>query len=369
MKQTELYIGIDVDDKHFTCAVYNKEKEESSILRCRPTIVGLFKILNIYMRRGIKLKVCYEATYIGYSLYRELSRAGIECMVVAPSLIPVQPGKRVKTDRKDAIKLARCYAEGLLTSVHVPDEEDEAVRSLIRSRSFMIGQLKGLKMHLLSLCRLHNINYRQETRYKNYWTKTHIGWIWNRIKDLREELRLNFEILLSNYERMRMVIDEYNSKISEISKKGRYEKKVKILNTFRGLDTLSSMTLLVEIGDVRRFDHPKKLCSYSGLDVIEYSSGGKEKKYGITKMGNKRIRTTLVEASQFSYRSYRISKRLSKAREGVELKYINISDKCMKRLIKKHKIMIENNKNSNKIKVACAREMLCFIWEALMLAA
>ena len=127
---------------------------------------------------------------------------------------------------------------------------------------------------------------------------------------------------------------------------------------------MSALSLLVEIGDIRRFNHPRKLTSYAGMDIREYSSGGKEKKFGITTMGNRRIRTIAVEACQL-FRTMRVSRRLQAARKGQDEKIVSIAEKCMKRLKKRAYHLLEKNKHSNKIKVACAREFLAFIWEAL----
>ena len=153
--------------------------------------------------------------------------------------------------------------------------------------------------------------------------------------------------------------------IRELASQKKYKKSISALGCFRGISTLSAMSLLTEIGDVRRFSYPKKLVSYSGLDIIEYSSGGRSQKFGITKMGNRHIRTTLVEACQGAHRPCTISKALKKRREGQSLKFVDIGDRCMKRLRSKSHRLIYSSKPINKVKVACAREMLGFVWEAL----
>ena len=170
MRRDILHIGLDVDDNFFTGAIFNSRTGKTEIFRVRPTIGALLKYLKKLQEKGKEFRICYEATYIGYSLCRELRKRGIECEVIAPSLIPVKPGKKVKTDKTDAINLSRYYSRGDLTIVNVPDEEDEAVRSLIRSRSFVVEERKRLKLHILSLCRVHNLNYKSESKRKNYWT-------------------------------------------------------------------------------------------------------------------------------------------------------------------------------------------------------
>lgn len=125
------------------------------------------------------------------------------------------------------------------------------------------------------------------------------------------------------------------------------------------------MSLIVELGDVKRFDHPKRLASYAGMDLREYSSGGKEHKYSITKHGNRHIRTAVIEAAQYAWQPSRISKRLKQKRKGVETKLIAIADRCMSRLHSKAIRLLYKGKTKNKVKVACARELLCFLWESL----
>jgi transposase len=136
-------------------------------------------------RKGYELKVCYEASFIGFGLCRELQKKGINGEVIAPSLIPFKPGDKVKTDKRDAEKLAEYYSKELLTPIYVPDEEDEAVRSLTRSRSFMVEERKRLKQHILSLCRIHNLNYKEATGKINYWTKAHISWLEDQLPRLK----------------------------------------------------------------------------------------------------------------------------------------------------------------------------------------
>ena len=184
-------------------------------------------------------------------------------------------------------------------------------------------------------------------------------------KTLGGHIEINLTSLSGQYDSFDNRIKEYNDEIEKISDQADYKKKKDALCCFRGIDTLSAMGLILEIGDVRRFENPRKLCSYAGFDVREYSSGGKEKKFGITKMGNQRIRTIAVEACQKASCYYAISRRLKVARNGQPEKIIEIADKCMRRLRKRYFNLQNAHKHTNKIKVACAREFLCFIWAAL----
>jgi len=373
MKKTIYYGAIDVDDHYFNVALIDSKKEELLHFKCAANVGSMIKKIkqkNIPLK---DIKLCYEATYLGFTLYRELKSKGISCEVIAPSLIPKTPGKKVKTDRLDCIKLAKLYLKRMLTPVHIPDEGDEMVRDLIRSRKLLVDQVKKIKTHIISLCKRMGFDYRKSTGASNpsYWTQTHHRWLEKKINQLPDNspLRLNLSGLLSVCNNIETFISSYDEQISSMAEFPKYKDQVKALNCFRGLKTLSSLTLTVELGDIRRFPHPSKVTAYSGLSIREYSSGGKEHRFGITKQGNRILRTVVVEACQFASQPPKVSKYLKERRIGVDPEYINIADRCMHRLRKKSIRMFINRKHSNKIKVACAREMLCFIWEALNKAA
>ena len=157
----------------------------------------------------------------------------------------------------------------------------------------------------------------------------------------------------------------YEDEIEKLSQKPKYKKTVDSLCCFRGFRTLSAMTLATEIGDINRFAHPRQLTSYCGLDISEYTSGGREKKFGITKGGNSHIRAVIVESSQYAHRPPNIGASLHRRRKDCDPDVIEISNRCMKRLYKKSHHLLSRGKHTNKIKVACAREMLGFIWETM----
>ncbi len=364
-----LYVGLDVDDKSFHGGGFCEATGETLEFKCKATNAKLLGKLKKLEGQGFQLKTCHEASYMGNSLHRYLISKGIDSTIIAPSMIPELASGRVKTDRVDSNKLAKYFAKGLLTPVYIPDKVDEQARDIIRSRRFFVEQRKSLKNHIVSTLKRYGLKYNEGGENKSYWTISHMAWIRREIKTLDDSGRINLEFLLGQCERMNDCIEEYDKKIEELSELKRYKKKKNALTCFRGISTFSAMALITEIGDIERFSHPSKLVSYAGLDVSEYSSGGKEKKFGITKMGNRWIRTTIVESSQFSGRICQISKRLKEARKGQSKAIVAIADKCMKRLRKKSVRLQNMNKHSNKVKVACAREHLCFVWEALNAAA
>jgi len=195
-----VYVGVDVDDTAFHGAGIVRESGELFEFKCKPDQGVLRRKLNELFGDGYEIHLCYEACYLGYSLYRFLRKAGIHCDIIAPSLIPVKAGTRVKTDRLDAIKLAEYYAKDLLTSIYVPDETDEEVRDILRSRNILVKQRKMLKTHILSACKRYDIRFQEETGFKTNWTDQHIAWLKTRATTFQRPLcQTDIEMLLAHY--------------------------------------------------------------------------------------------------------------------------------------------------------------------------
>lgn len=368
MGRQVMYIGVDVDDKYFHVSGINGSTGEVIGFKCKANVSTLVGKLKKVKTDNVDLKLCYEATYLGFSLCRKLRKLGFHCDVIAPSLVPTASGKRVKTDRIDAEKLARFYMKDLLTIVHMPDDGEERVRDLIRSRRFLTHQIRNLKCHILSLCRRHDINYKEHVGKStaSYWCRPHLEWLQREVVNMKDKnLSFNLNLLLHTLRHLQDQADLYEQQIEHIAETDKYQHKNKALCCYRGISTLTAMTLITELGDINRFDHPKKLASYAGLDLSEYSSGGREKRFGITKTGNKRIRTAVVESCQLSWKPPQVGLRLKDQRKNVDPKLVSIADRCMHRLYKKSVRMMHAGKPKNKIKIATARELLCFVWESL----
>lgn len=370
MNEQILFLGVDVDDKAFHAHGRFSNGEREVEFKCKPRASALVQKLKEFREKGYQVKTCYEATYLGFSLHRELKKMDFECDVIAPSLIPTKPGDKVKTDKLDSRKLSEYYKNEQLTIVRVPSSEQESIRDLIRSRIFIKKQVKAVKLHILSMCRRLSWQYREPGTTLDYWTIPHRAYLEKQIRELSDPaLKFNIVRLIEHLKSLESQVENYDSEIKRIAIGPEYKKKVEALCCFRGIDILTAMVFIVEIWDVNRFDHPKRLASYSGMDLIEDSSGGKEKKYRMTKMGNSFLRTAAIESCQNALQPPRISKLLKKRRASVEMKYIEIADRCMKRLHKKATRMLYAGKMKSKIKVACARELLCFVWESLRAAA
>lgn len=368
MKKQITYAAVDVDDKSYHLSIFDVDTGEILSFKCRPTSKYLLKKIKANVEDIKQVKICYESTYLGFSLCRELRASGLDCEVIASSLIPDMKGKKVKTDRLDSEKLVVFYSKGLLTPVKLPSKELEQARDLLRSRGFLISEARSIKRHILSICRREGWDYKQESDWEksSYWTTNHQCWLRSKIHNSNQAiLKFNIGHLLKSLEQLLDRIELYDLEIDRLSKTEEYEKKVGALKSFRGIKTTTAMILITEIGDVNRFAHPSKLSSYCGLDIVEFSSGGTERKAGISKMGNPYLRTSIVEASQTATRPPQISRRLKTDREGQSQEIIMIADKCMHRLYKKGSRLKYKNKQANKVKVACAREMLGFVWNAL----
>lgn len=364
-----LFVGLDVDDKAFHATIIAKNTGETWYFKCKPSSSVLIdKLLNIH--GCVKdFRICYESSYLGFSLCRKLRDQGFHCDVIASSLIPELAGKKVKTDRCDSQKLANLYLKDLLTVVHVPDQEDEAERDLVRSRSLIKDQIVATKNRIQAILRKTDFNYREETGKQMLWSIEYRRWLNKKINGLKPSaLKQNLILMFSSLTSLEDSLKTYNNEIQQLAESEKYSVKVGALISYRGINVLTAMKIITEIGDIKRFSHPKKLVSYLGFDIREFSSGGKERKYGITKMGNTVVRSAIVEANQKS--SYRpvVSCAIKTRRKGVPIEFINIADKCMSRLYRKSTQLLKREKHKNKVKVACAREMVGFIWHSLHLA-
>ena len=367
MKPTLIHIGLDVDDTQFHGSALDQQTGEVLDFNCRPNLKALLGQLEKISGRfpGCELKLCYEASYIGYTLQRDLTDKGYHCDVVAPTSIPHPRGKQVKTDRIDAAQLAQFYAKGLLTFVNVPEAQTEQDRDLLRSRQKLMQQQTELRKHLQSLLRRNGLHYKAQTQNKTHWTKHHYGWLERTIEASSGSLKVNLTLLLRQLKQLNHVLADYGRQIEDLAKTQCYEKPVQALTCYKGIKNIFALTMITEIGDIKRFPHPRQLTSWIGMDIREYSSGGKHNRFGITKFGNRYLRTAFIEANQRGYRTTRISKDLKARRAHTNSEFIEIADRCLRRLSKKGNRLLLAGKHPNKVKVACAREMVGFVWESL----
>ena len=362
-----IYIGLDVDDNAFNGYVISPEYKEGFPLRSKPTLGSLLNKLQSISKDSSLFHICYEAGYLGFTLARELRAKGYKCDVIAPHMIPRKGNSKVKTDRIDAKNLCFMLSKGLLTVCDLPDPDTESVRSLIRSRTFLSHRIRSLKNHIVSLCRKSGLHFKQETESKSYWTIAHRAWITGLVmrEDINPLLKFNLKQLVSELKSEEARVSEYDDQIELLSQADTYRETVQALSCFRGINTIAAMGIAAETGDISRFAHPSQYMSYVGLGVREYSSGGKEIKFGITKTGNSHLRCIVVESSQKIYRCPKLSLKVRRRQTRTREEYAEIANNCMKRMNKKGMHLLMRGKHTNLVKVACAREMLGFIWEAM----
>jgi transposase len=304
---------------------------------------------------------CYEAGPTGYVLQRRLRAEKVMCQVVAPSLIPVQPGSRIKTDRKDARKLAGLLRAGLLTEVHPPSEEQEALRDLCRCREDVQQDLIRAR-HRLSKFLLRRHCIYNET--KHHWGTRHMVWLQQlRFEDAASQTV--FDSYMLAIEQMDERLLQLENKIGEFGCQEPYREPVGWLRCFRGIDMVTAMSLIAELHDFRRFTSPRQLMSYLGLTPREDSSGERERRGSITKAGNRHVRRLLVEAAWHNRSRPAIGLPLRKRRQGQPARVIGIADRAQERLNRRFVRMTFKGKPSQKIVVAMARELVGYVWAAL----
>jgi transposase len=367
MNQTVIHVGLDVDDTQYHGSALDKRSGEVIDFKCRPTLKGLLGQLEKLGQHfpDCPLKLCYEASYIGFTLQRDLTANGYVCEVVAPTNFPIPRGKQIKTDRIDASQLAQYYANGLLTVVSVPECEQEQDRDLLRTRQKLMDQRTELRRHLQALLRRHGLHYKAEAQSKTHWTKQHYNWLERATEGTSGSFQANLALLLQQLKNLNAILAKYDKQIEALAASPRYQAPVQALTCYKGIKHHFALTMITEIGDIKRFPHPRQLVSWIGMDIREYSSGGKHNRFGITKHGNRYLRTAFIEANQRSYRSTRIGKDLKARRAQSAPEWIAIADRCLQRLSKKGNRLLLSGKHPNKVKVACAREMVGFVWESL----
>ena len=308
-----------------------------------------------------ELIACYEAGSFGFGLYRQLTEMDVTCKVVAPGLIPRRPTDRVKTDRRDARTLVRGLRNGDLAGIYVPTKKDESVRDYLRMYEDTKSDLKKVKQRLLHFLLRRRLRYAEG---KN-WTEKHRAWI----RSLEMEYPIDQETLseyLSEIADLQERCQRIASRIEEISEEQDYRDRVAALKAFKGIETLTALSLVVEIGDFRRFGAAEKFMAFLGLVPSEHSSGDKRRLGGITKVGNSHLRKLLVEAA-WHYRSYHAtSSRLMKRRIGLEASLISYANRAGRRLNRKYLRLVFRGKRTQVAAIAVARELSGFIWGAMV---
>ena len=360
-KHSILFIGLDTH-KEFNEVAYIEEHRGAQPVhlgRVSSSKMAVQKLVRQFESKysGATLHFVYEAGPCGYWIYRLITSLGHCCYVVAPSLIPKKPGEKIKTDKRDALKLAKLLKSEDLTPIYVPEPEDEAVRDLSRAREVAMKDLKDAKYQLKALLLRNNINYKGTAN----WSQKHLRWLTEIVLPHPAQHIVLQEFLHTITERISR-LERLDNELTHHVHQWRYYPVVKAIQAMRGVRLLVATGVVAELGDLSRFDHPRKLMSYLGLVPSEHSSGGKRHIGAITKCGNGRARRLLVEGAHTYRYAANISTDMQKRQEGLPKDIIDIAWKAQIRLCKRYKKMIAKGKHYNLVVTAIAREMIAYIW-------
>ena len=306
------------------------------------------------------LVVCYEAGPCGYDPYRFFTELGVACDIVAPSLTPRQPGARVKTDRRDAKKLLVLYRAGALTFVAPPTPEQEGLRDLVRCRE----DLRDARMRARHRVSKQLLRHGRRFEGKKSWTKAHQAWVCRqRLEDRNAHRALSQ--MLCHLEAIDAQLAALDLELEAIARTEPWVDPVRWLTCFRGIATLSALSLLAEIGDFRRFHSPRELMAFLGLTPSEYSSGEERHRGQITKTGNRHARRLLVEAAWHYQHHPRLAARVRAQQELVPPTVLKRAWTAQIRLNGRYRALLAKGKRSTVANVAVARELCGFIWAAM----
>jgi len=356
---TTLFVGLDVhkdsisvahaeagrtDPPHFVGAIGTRQADIDKLVRRLRSDAG-------------RLVFAYEAGPCGYVLHRYLSQKGLDCRVVAPSLIPKRPGDKVKTDRRDALELARLLRSGDLTPVYVPRVEDEAIRDLSRARDAARLTLKSAKLRLKSFLLRLGLHYTGRAT----WTEAHRRYL-ARVVCPTPAQQFVFQESVRAVDEQLERLHRLEEELRELAPQWRLHPVVEALQALRGVQWTVALTVVAELGDLTRFDNPRQLAAFVVLIPSEYSSGGHSRQGGITKTGNGRARRALIEAA-WAYRyPAKVSPSIQQRLESLPQPIQDIGWKAQLRLCKRFRRLTSRGKHANIAVTAVAREILAFMW-------
>ena len=360
MKNITTYVGVDAHKKDLFIAMLIGE-QTTPVTWTVPNEPKAVRRLVRKLERDAPgpTRVCYEAGPCGYALQRQMTTPRVTCQVIAPALIPRKPGERIKTNRRDARKLAELLRAGLLTEVQPPTPEDEAVRDLCRARDDAREDLQRCRHRLGKLLLRRGLHYRGHN-----WTQAHRRWI-NSVAWAQPAERVVVDDYRLAIEQLESRLHELDARLTDIAQSEPYREHVSWLRCFRGIDTLTAILILAELHDFRRFHSPRALMAYLGLVPGEDSTGEKHRRGRITRTGNALVRRLLVETAWHYQHRPGVGVALARRRKGQPGRVIAIADKAQQRLCRRFRRLAEQHKPAPKIAVAIARELAGFLWAAL----
>jgi transposase len=353
---TPLFVGLDVHNDSIAVAHAQGQSADPPVFvgAIGPRQADLDKLVRRRQAKTLDLGFAYEAGPCGYGLHRYLTGRGFPCQVVAPSLIPTKPGDRVKTDRRDAIELARLLRSGDLTRVYVPTVDDEAIRDLCRARDAARLTLKNAKLRLKAFLLRLGLHYVGRAD----WTNAHRRYLAKVVCPTAAQQIVFQESVRAVDEQ----VDRLEAELLERAPAWRLDPVVQALQALRGVQWLVAITVVAELGDLTRFDSPRQLAAFVGLVPSEDSSGPRRRLGAITKTGNGRARRALVEGA-WAYRyPAKVSEHLQRRIDRLPKPIQDIGWKAQVRLCKRFRRLVARGKHPNVAVTAIARELIAFMW-------
>ncbi|WP_025693364.1 IS110 family RNA-guided transposase [Paenibacillus zanthoxyli] len=358
MKDFTKFVGLDVSKDSISVAVADTGRGEPRFLGNIPHTPEAIRKFMKKIGTPEQLHVCYEAGPTGYGLFRFLISLGIDCVVVAPTLIPRRTGDRIKTDRRDSLRLAQLLRAGELTPVWTPDEDHEALRDLVRARHDAKEDLQRARLRLVQFLLRHDLRPQKGTRN---WSVKHREWL-DSLRFEKSSLQIVFQEYLHAIDEVTDRMKRIEAEIHVQAMSSVHAPVIQALQTMRGVAEVTATTLVAEIGQFSRFSSPRQLMSYAGLVPKEYSSGATRWQGSITKVGNAHIRHVIVESAWAYRHSPSLKGKLCARQEGQDPEAKRIAWKAQHRLHQKYHQITSRGNAGKKAAVAVARELIGFIW-------
>lgn len=362
MNKIQTYVGLDVHKTTIYIAFNSLGSRDPQAIGEIPHDLTRLKKALAPLGVPSEVQICYEAGPTGYGLCRELRALGYDCQVVAPAKTPKSPSDQVKTDRRDALKLAAFLATGHLTFIRIPTPEEEALRDLIRAREDLKTKETNTKRQLSSMMLRYNRVFSMENGGgKSTWTLKHLAWI-DKQRFEYEASNVTKESYVAEVRHLGERIEELDKRVREFASTIEQADLVRAFQAFKGIKVLTAATIVAEVGDLRRFATAKQFASFLGLTPSEHSSGNTRKRGSITKAGNRRLRRMLVESAWAYWRSPHLSRELSARSEGTSEAVRAVAWKAQQRLHRRLRALQHRHVPMKKALIAVTRELACAIW-------
>jgi transposase len=358
-KHSEVFVAFDVAKRKHAVAIAEggRTGEVRFLGEVENSPLPIARTIKRLAERHDRLHVCFEAGPTGYGLYRQVRALGHDCMVVAPALIPKRAGERVKTNRRDAVTLARLHRAGELTGVWTPDAAHEAARDLVRAREAGANDLRRKRQQLLSFLLRHGRIYGG----RSHWTLAHRRWLAGQTFEQVAQ-QIVFQEAIDAIEDALQRLRRLERQLALVAPGWSMAPVVEAYQAMRGVSFLVAVTFAAEIGDVRRFDTPRRLMAFLGLVPAERSTGEAVRRKGLTLAGNRRARRALVEAAWTYRHPARVSEALRARLEGLPKPVRDIAWKAQVRLCARYRRLSATGKKPPVVVAAIAREMAAFLW-------